>query len=121
MRVRVEGPVFELGPRIDAALEEAAERLADDASERWHAFLNASLRTQTPYYVPNLTRERRGPLVEAVHDRGVVYGPWLEGVGSRNKTSRFKGYWAARRAGQAVEATVPVVVGEILDRALGGA
>lgn len=28
----------------------------------------------------------------AVTDGGVVYGPWLEGTGSRNRTTRFKGY-----------------------------
>ena len=27
-----------------------------------------------------------------ITDSRVVYGPWLEGVGSRNRTTRFKGY-----------------------------
>lgn len=27
-----------------------------------------------------------------------TYGPWLEGVGSRNATTRFKGYWGFREA-----------------------
>lgn len=27
-----------------------------------------------------------------VTDGGIVYGPWLEGAGSRNQTTRFKGY-----------------------------
>ena len=27
---------------------------------------------------------------------GTEYGPWLEGLGSRNETSRFKGYWTFR-------------------------
>lgn len=34
-----------------------------------------------------------------ISDGGVVYGPWLEGVSSRNATTRFKGYSAFRRAG----------------------
>jgi hypothetical protein len=29
-------------------------------------------------------------------DGGVVYGPWLEGVSSRNNSSRFKGYHTFR-------------------------
>lgn len=27
-----------------------------------------------------------------------TYGPWLEGVGSRNASTRFKGYWGFRQA-----------------------
>jgi hypothetical protein len=34
---------------------------------------------------------------------GPVYGPWLEGVGSRNATTRFKGYRAFRKAANALE------------------
>ncbi len=33
-----------------------------------------------------------------VHDSNVVYGPWLEGVSSRNQTTRFKGYAMFRNA-----------------------
>jgi hypothetical protein len=32
-----------------------------------------------------------------VHDSGIVYGPWLEGEGSRNKTTPFKGYRMFRK------------------------
>lgn len=32
-----------------------------------------------------------------ISDGGVVYGPWLEGVGSRNQSTRFKGYFSFRR------------------------
>jgi hypothetical protein len=31
-----------------------------------------------------------------------TYGPWLEGTGSRNTSTRFKGYHGMRRAGQAL-------------------
>jgi len=33
-------------------------------------------------------------------DAGAVYGPWLEGTGSRNATSRFEGYAMWRRTAQ---------------------
>jgi len=32
-----------------------------------------------------------------IHDSHVIYGPWLEGVSSRNQASRFKGYALWRR------------------------
>lgn len=35
-----------------------------------------------------------------VWDGGIIYGPWLEGVSSRNKTTRFKGYRTFRRMTQ---------------------
>jgi len=35
-----------------------------------------------------------------VWDSDVIYGPWLEGLGSRNQTTRFKGYHTFRRVTQ---------------------
>ena len=37
-----------------------------------------------------------------VHDNNVVYGPWLEGISSRNDQTRFKGYRMFRNARQKV-------------------
>lgn len=61
--------------------------------------LDASIQQPTPYYETQTTLNW-GVYAGAganviVHDRGIVYGPWLEGAGSRNfpKTS-FKGYHA---------------------------
>ena len=45
-----------------------------------------------------------------VHDRRIIYGPWLEGVGSRNATTRFKGYSSFRRAFQELERQAPRLV-----------
>lgn len=42
----------------------------------------------------------------SVNDGGVVYGPWLEGVGSRNQSTRFKGYATFRTVSQAFDHTV---------------
>ncbi|MGE3448685.1 MAG: hypothetical protein AB7H92_14020 [Microbacteriaceae bacterium] len=39
-----------------------------------------------------------------------VYGPWLEGVSSRNTRTRFKGYATFRRVTEAVQHTVPDIV-----------
>lgn len=120
-RVTVHGPaVQDLGGAMDDAMRDLEVMVADDVSAAWHENLNASLRTQTPYYVPNITRTRRAA-AEVVTDRGVVYGPWLEGVGSRNRTTPFKGYFAARRAVRTVEAMVPERVARVVRAHLGGA
>ena len=41
------------------------------------------------------------PAVETIVTSGnAMYGPWLEGTGSRNATTRFKGYHGYRLASQ---------------------
>lgn len=43
-----------------------------------------------------------------VSDSGLVYGPWLEGVGSRNyPVTRFKGYSTFRKVRQQIERKAP--------------
>lgn len=45
------------------------------------------------------------PAVETiVTTSDAMYGPWLEGTGSRNMTTRFKGYHGFRVAGQELDA-----------------
>ena len=44
-----------------------------------------------------------GNLIGRIDDSKVVYGPWLEGTGSRNQTTRFKGYSSFRRTAQFME------------------
>lgn len=38
-----------------------------------------------------------------ISDDRSVYGPWLEGTGSRNKTTKFKGYANFRRTAQELQ------------------
>jgi hypothetical protein len=42
------------------------------------------------------------------------YGPWLEGTGSRNETTRFKGYHGFRMAGQELNLTAESRANEAL-------
>lgn len=42
------------------------------------------------------------------------YGPWLEGVGSRNDTTRFKGYHGFRIAGQELDRVAGVIADDAL-------
>lgn len=55
----------------------------------------------TKHFVPGLYQsdihtDRMTSSINLVHDTYVAYGPWLEGVGSRNETTRFKGYHTFR-------------------------
>jgi hypothetical protein len=50
------------------------------------------------------------PAVETiVTTADAAYGPWLEGTGSRNQTTRFKGYHGYRLAAQELEAEAGVI------------
>lgn len=51
-----------------------------------------------------------------VDGEGTVYGRWLEGVGSRNRTTRFKGYYTFRIVGQRAERQAGPIADRHLDR-----
>jgi hypothetical protein len=44
-----------------------------------------------------------------------TYGPWLEGTGSRNETTRFKGYHGFRRASYVLNDTAEGVASRALE------
>lgn len=95
--VQVSGPIFD--GRADIALRHACEdsqrTIATIGASMVRTQMNSVFRTQTPY---------ARTLVESVPDspgwkiwhQDLIYGPWLEGVGSRNRTTRFKGYFSFR-------------------------
>lgn len=114
--VTTSGPLFDGQAQgvMDAIVDESAHVVAAFALERVHYRLDRSIRHPTPYYETQITQQRAGLGEEIVHDRGIVYGPWLEGVGRRNATTRFKGYAAFRTAtGQVQEKAVELVEGVI--------
>jgi hypothetical protein len=115
VEVRASGPLFDgRAPGIiqdfleDAQMAVGAQGLADV-----HRLLDASIRHPTPYYETQLTVQRLASDV-VVHDRGIVYGPWLENGGSRSAI--FAGYHSFRRARQELERKVPALVEPALRR-----
>ena len=91
-----------LGRRlVRAVVERGQERLAETLRPRpGGVFLSvaeaAPGKASTGNYRRNVSTAMRGS-VGVIDDGGVVYGPWLEGTGSRNGTTRFKGYASFRR------------------------
>lgn len=49
---------------------------------------------------------------------GTVYGAWLEGVGTRNRSSRFKGYRTFRTVAQQVRREAPEIARRLLADAI---
>lgn len=110
--ITADGPVFD--GRAEMAAEDmaaaAVEAVAEVAEELAVSLMQHYFRRPRPYYWTRVTITQPAYLTARVHDQGVVYGPWLEGVGSRNRTSRFKGYWHWRQTRQEVASRVPVLV-----------
>jgi hypothetical protein len=103
--VDLHGPIFDArGPAAVQAMEDDVVRdVTQQAFANWMTNLNASIRNPTPYYETQVRQETRGD-TGRVHDGGMIYGPWLEGTGERNRSTRFKGYASARRATQTTQA-----------------
>jgi hypothetical protein len=119
IEIRTDGPILTgtAGPIVTQMLEEAQREVAAQASADVHGFMNATFKNPTPYYETQVNIAQRGRDL-VVNDRGIVYGPWLEGVGSRNKTSRFKGYANWRRAFQGLGPKVQPLIDHAVQRFL---
>jgi hypothetical protein len=91
--------------------------VAQAAFTQVHTNLNARIQNPTPYYETQIVRQRLHT-DEVVHDRGIVYGPWLEGVSRRNATTRFKGYHSFRLACQTVQARAAGIADRVVTRNL---
>lgn len=107
------------GPLFDGSAKRALIHYADEIGMRLAAFATVLLKQRTIVfknptgtYRSKITWDRRGD-TRVVHDQGIVYGPWLEGISRRNDTTRFKGYHLFRRSVQDVEAEIPRIVASV--------
>lgn len=106
--VGLTGPLFD--GRAQAAVEGFAEdieqRTAEALAENVRLVLDRSTRNATGRYRNTVHAERAGMGWSATDGGTLPYGPWLEGVAQRNKTSSFRGYHGFQLAQQAVEKRV---------------
>lgn len=99
--------------RAVAIMEEGAhaveEKMAEDIKSDVLAMLGEVLQHPTGYYESHITVEDDGPMGKIVTDGNVIYGAWLEGIGSKNApVTKFEGYHTfetvASTSGPGVEA-----------------
>lgn len=115
VKVAASGPLPEgrFSEIVHDYLEDVTWEIGQQALADVHAILDASIQNPTPYYETQITQQRGGaddltgvasdvtPVV--VHDRGVIYGHWLEGTGSRNApVTAFRGYGAFGKTAKAL-------------------
>jgi hypothetical protein len=78
--------------------EAVADKVLTDVKTKLHDVLMHP----TGYYESHVqTSTQTDSMV--ISDGGVIYGPWLEGLSSRNARSRFKGYSTFRKVAQQAE------------------
>lgn len=105
MTTDLSGPLFNgtADDLIEGMCGEIEAEVGRTGEDMVRARLREVLQNPTGYYESRITSEPEGGDI-AITDDGVVYGPWLEGTGSRNRTTRFKGYATFRRIRQTLEA-----------------
>lgn len=117
--IKFEGPALQNPEAVTSDIKEAVElELVLEAEKRVKARLSSVLKHPTGYYRSRIVATRlqgnRG-----VSDSGVIYGPWLEGTGSRNKTTRFKGYSTFRMVRQQLDADSVKISEQIIASRIG--
>jgi hypothetical protein len=86
--------------------------LAQEAVNRIHARLRQVIKVWGDGYYDSMVQTERQVNDTVVTDGGVIYGPWLEGVGSRNQTTRFKGYATFRTVTQQLDQEATAIAEE---------
>jgi hypothetical protein len=116
VRSNSHGPIFSHAADtvIPQFLDDAEDRIGDMAVLVIRTELDHVLRNPTGFYRSNIQAERTGADV-TVHDNDVIYGAWLEGVGSRNRSTRFKGYATFRRMTTVIRARAGQIANDLFD------
>lgn len=103
-------------PIMSRATVAMADKIAQAGKELIDAELPRVLKNPTGYYQSQIQVTNAHSTNPRVTDGGVIYGPWLEGVGSRNRTTRFKGYSTFRRMRQRLDSQVLKIIQPTVDR-----
>ncbi|WP_432010185.1 hypothetical protein [Streptomyces cucumeris] len=112
VEIRMTGPIFDgrAARAMAEACRDARDSIAEFGEEYALALMGAAFRHPTGYYESNVKTTVVSADTALVDDGGVVYGAWLEGVGSRNSpVTRFPGYIHWRRTKALVAARGPAI------------
>lgn len=120
--VAISGPLFEgdnVGQVLDGWAHDVRHDLGESALDWVRTLANQAIKQhETGLYISSQQHDGEGFVSYGGMAR-VIYGPWLEGNSSRNKTTRFKGYRIYRKAKRRVRNEVPDVAAEIMAKHIG--
>lgn len=113
------GPIFDgrAAFAVRDFVTESQREIAEEGADMVRTELDHVLRHQTGRYMSSIHVQHKFG-ADVVTDGGVVYGPWLAGTGSRNRTTRFKGYAHWRLANQRLQKRAVGIAERILPRYL---
>lgn len=114
IKVKITGPLLTGNPgRI---VQEEVQRSIQETVELGEERLNVIMRPAPMGVFLSVSEAKKGQvskgnyrrnivtqvrnLVGLIQDSNIIYGAWLEGTGTRNKTARFKGYASFRKTKQ---------------------
>lgn len=105
------GPLLDgiAAAEVPDAIREIVGDVAEEAQRDVEALGWSQWREPTGFYASNMLVDRVSDEAARVHDNEVIYGPWLEGVSERNRTTRFKGYATFRQTAQQVDAKADAI------------
>ncbi len=120
MSVNLKGPLFDgrAEMAVKAATEQMQVRVAEHGVRLVQANLGSVLKNPTGNYQSHITVDRAGAGAR-VWDSNVVYGNWLEGTGSRNRTTRFKGYYTFRKTRAQVDSAAQPICDAVMRQYIG--
>jgi hypothetical protein len=122
IEVRFDGPMFDgrAATQLTEMCKGIQETVAKAAEDTWQSLMDASFRHPTGAYQSHVNIARDGSdlvVNDGWPDSRLEYGPWLEGVGSRNSpVTRFPGYHALSRAAAETERSIPALTETVVDR-----
>ncbi|MDJ0460584.1 hypothetical protein [Streptomyces sp. H27-C3] len=119
IEITMTGPLFDgrAARAMQSAADDAREDIAEFAEEHALTLMGGSFRHPTGYYESRVITTRVAADTSLVHDQGVVYGPWLEGVGTRNRARPgFPGYRHWRQSKQLAQLRGPAIADRAVQR-----
>jgi hypothetical protein len=119
IHVRLAGPTVEgfATPMVEKMLEGATHEVADYAKFQVMITEEETFINPTGYYTSKTTLTPLSPTSYSLNDGMVIYGPWLEGVGSRNApVTRFPGYHIYRKTKNSIAQKSKAIVDAWVER-----
>jgi hypothetical protein len=120
--VTTTGPLFQQAKAagiMQDFLAEAKDEVAQQGLRMLRVRMAATFRHPTGAYESRVVVDRAARASDRVITDGfVIYGSWLEGTSTRNRSTRFKGYKDFRKTRLQLRREVVPIVQEILNRHL---
>lgn len=115
------GPIFD--KRLDRGFVKATKSAEVEISDQGVLFVRNIIRAKAKTRTGRYDRAVRSTRISGgmkIHDNNIVYGPWLEGVGSRNSRTSFRGYRQFRDSRRQLERIAVPVTKKHVEHMLGG-